>query len=162
MICAQPAGGRDARSSRPTPATLTAMKFWKKLLIAFGLVFVIFAVSAVVGIYLLGRGMCGNDIYKEYVSPNRKLKAVVFQRDCGATTGFSTQISVMAAKDDLKNEAGNTYIIDGHPSEAAPKLFWRNNNELIIYKPINGSEYKAEKSWGYLNKVNIIYERVGS
>ena len=138
------------------------MKFWKKLLIAFGLVFVIFAVCAAVGIYLLGRGMCGNDIYKEYISPNGKLKAVVFQRDCGATTGFSTQISVMAAKDDLKNEAGNIYIIDGQPSQPSPKVFWRNNNELIISKPINGSEYKAENSWGYLNKVKISYEKAGS
>jgi hypothetical protein len=138
------------------------MKFWKKLLIAFGLDFIIFAVSAVMGIHLLGREMCGNDIYKEYVSPNGKLKAVIFQRDCGATTGFSTQISVIAAEDDLKNEAGNIYIIDGQPHLYAPKLSWRNNNELIIYKPINGSEYKAENNWGYLNKVSIIYKKVGN
>ena len=37
---------------------------------------------------------CGNDLVKEVPSPNGKMKAVVFQRDCGATTGFSTQISL--------------------------------------------------------------------
>ncbi len=39
-------------------------------------------------------GACGNEILKEVRSPTGKMKGVVFQRDCGATTGFSTQVSV--------------------------------------------------------------------
>lgn len=40
--------------------------------------------------------ICGNKIIQEIPSPNRKLKAVIFTRDCGATTGFSTQISLLS------------------------------------------------------------------
>ena len=37
--------------------------------------------------------------------------AVMFQRDCGATTGFSTQISVVA-KGDEPTGGGNTFVAD--------------------------------------------------
>jgi len=55
------------------------------------------AVFMAIGIPLLLLGyvicslpdMCGNEIYSVVVSPNKKHKAVLFQRDCGATTGFS-------------------------------------------------------------------------
>src|SRR5687767_10343542 len=50
---------------------------------------------------LFGCDMCGNDIQLTVVSPDRKLKAVVFERSCGATTGFSTQVSVLPADRDL-------------------------------------------------------------
>jgi hypothetical protein len=39
--------------------------------------------------------LCGNDPISETPSPNGQMKVVVFQRDCGATTGFSTQVSVL-------------------------------------------------------------------
>jgi hypothetical protein len=95
--------------------------------------------------------MCGNEIYKEYLSPNGELKAVIFQRDCGATTGFSTQISIIKADSNLKNESGNIYIVNGHPSRVAPQLSWSSSDELIIFKLIDGSEHKAEKQWSSSN-----------
>jgi hypothetical protein len=47
--------------------------------------------------------MCKNIVYKEYASPNAQLKAVVFARDCGATTGFSTQVSILDFDESLKS-----------------------------------------------------------
>ncbi len=32
-------------------------------------------------------GLCGNTILAEALSPDQRHKAVVFQRDCGASTG---------------------------------------------------------------------------
>ncbi|HEY7181405.1 MAG TPA: hypothetical protein VIC84_08295, partial [Blastocatellia bacterium] len=53
---------------------------------------------------------CGNEILRVHYSPTKKLKAVVFERDCGATTGFSAQISIIPANSDLPNKAGNVFV----------------------------------------------------
>jgi len=39
-------------------------------------------------------------------------KVVVFQRSCGATTGFSTQASLLAGNAGLPEESGNLLSID--------------------------------------------------
>jgi hypothetical protein len=52
-------------------------------------------------------GDCSNQIIKQIPSPNGKMKAVVFQRDCGATTGFNTQVSVLLSNQQLPDEGGN-------------------------------------------------------
>jgi hypothetical protein len=57
-------------------------------------------------------GGCANDQLADRASPNGRWHAVVFQRDCGATTGFSTQVSVLAAGDSLRNEGGNAFTAD--------------------------------------------------
>ena len=57
-------------------------------------------------------GMCGNKFLSEKSSPDRIYRAVVFQRDCGATTGFSTQVSILKAEERLPNQSGNLFIAD--------------------------------------------------
>jgi hypothetical protein len=37
----------------------------------------------------------------------------VFSRDCGATTGFSTKVSIIPAGRSLADEAGNTFVSSG-------------------------------------------------
>jgi len=54
---------------------------------------------------------CRNEVIRELPSPNGHIKAIVFQRDCGATTGFSTQISLLAAGEKLSEGAGNVLIL---------------------------------------------------
>jgi hypothetical protein len=133
------------------------MNVWKKVAITLGVVgFGIPLVIAGLFIYTTS-DMCGNEVYSEVISPNRELKAVVFQRDCGATTGFSTQISILDSDQDLKNVSGNIYIIDGHPNDVAPPIQWVSATELKIERIRNGSEYKAESSWGVLNKIKVTY-----
>jgi len=56
--------------------------------------------------------MCGNQVLAEHPSPNNKLKVVTFQRDCGATTDFSTQVSILPSANALKNESGNIFVAD--------------------------------------------------
>ncbi len=50
-----------------------------------------------------GSGMCGTYVSEEIPSPSMKLKAVVFQIDCGATTGFNTHVAVGSGSLDTKN-----------------------------------------------------------
>jgi hypothetical protein len=60
---------------------------------------------------LLWGGMCGNEIIAEIRSPSKKLKAVIFIRDCGATTGYSTQLTVMENSGILDNDEGGNVLI---------------------------------------------------
>jgi hypothetical protein len=94
-----------------------------------------------VGCFNLG-GACGNEILSTFYSPTKQIKAVVFQRDCGATTGFSTQISIMPANSDLPNEDGNVFVADtdhgkspSGPGGGPPvEVEWKGENSLnIIY-----------------------------
>jgi len=56
--------------------------------------------------------MCGNEQLLELPSSDGELKVVVFQRDCGATTGFSTQVSIVSAAESLPNRSGNLFVAD--------------------------------------------------
>lgn len=101
--------------------------------------------------------LCGNYPHKEYFSPNGQYSAVIFQRDCGATTGFSTQISILGRGQELENEAGNIYVIDAHPDDVAPDLIWESNEELTILRQLNGSESLSATEWGLSKLVKVRY-----
>lgn len=84
---------------------------------------------------------CGNEILAEIPSPSGAHRAVIFQRDCGATTGFTTQVSVLFEKERLSNAAGNVFSADTDHGAApagpggGPELLvsWRNDLHLIIW-----------------------------
>ncbi|HEY8219873.1 MAG TPA: hypothetical protein VIF86_07210 [Methylobacter sp.] len=86
--------------------------------------------------------MCGNEIFAESASPNRKMKAVAFQRDCGATTDFSTQVSILPIDAVLENEGGNTFSADtNHGAEPSGadggpeiRLHWLSDARLQIQR----------------------------
>lgn len=54
---------------------------------------------------------CANEIVTEIASPARGFKAVMFRRDCGATTSYSTQVSILAEGAELSG-TGNVYRAD--------------------------------------------------
>jgi hypothetical protein len=109
---------------------------------------------------------CGNDIASEVVSPNRKMKAVIFQRDCGATTGFSTQISVLPNNKTLPNESGNVFYADDNDGKAKLnkdfalenlEVKWLNDTDLLIRydKQAKASEFEKLPSG-----IKVIYEKL--
>lgn len=55
---------------------------------------------------------CKNDSFKEFRSPSGKWKIMVFQRSCGATTDFSTQVSLLPSQSPPPKKAGNVLSID--------------------------------------------------
>jgi hypothetical protein len=65
-------------------------------------------------LYMFGQALdtCGNKIEQTINYPDGAFRAVVFERDCGATTGFSTQISMLARGDELRNKGGNAFDAD--------------------------------------------------
>src|SRR5690606_17537649 len=83
--------------------------------------------------------MCGNQLVNQIESPNRQYKAVIFTRDCGATTGFSTHVSLMKTSDKLENNPGNIFIASGREAVELNEIGgplviaqWTNNSELLI------------------------------
>jgi hypothetical protein len=103
----------------------------------------------------LGTGMCGNEVFQEALAPNGNLKAVLFQRDCGATTDFSTQISLVSISEEQPIESGNVFIMEGHPKDKNIEITWLNPTELLIR---HTAGLQANKQETLLNGVTITYE----
>ena len=115
--------------------------------------------------------MCGNDILRSVPSPDGKLTVVVFQRDCGATTGFSTQGSVLRSGEKLPNESGMLFIMDDNDG-AAPtgpgggpeaQVKWEGNRQVLIQHHPRAQVYSAQKqvtvrlSWSHKETVTARY-----
>jgi hypothetical protein len=58
------------------------------------------------------------------------MRAVVFQRDCGATTGFTTQMSILRADESLPNEGGNAVVLDG--KKMIDEVRWESDGKLSV------------------------------
>jgi len=102
--------------------------------------------------------MCGAQPYKSIISPNNEHVAVIFQYDCGATTGFSTQVSILESGETLGNESGNVYISKGHPDTVAPIVTWVNSEQLNIQNVAQTQIYKQDEYWGWpWNEISITY-----
>lgn len=94
-------------------------------------------------LYLFGADACGNTLIQRVPSPDGVHAAIVFERSCGATTGFSTHVSVVAANT-IGDASGNALRADSN-SGAAPTLAsgvlairatWVSRSELhLSYHP---------------------------
>ena len=108
-------------------------------------------------------GDCGNEVLKEIASPGGKMKAVIFQRDCGATTGFSTQVSVLSKDEKLPDEGGNVFAADTNHGEAPSgqgggpvvEVSWLSENELMIKHDTRARALQHSQTPGGLR---ILYE----
>ncbi|GEM_PF-1014153 len=118
-------------------------------------------VVALVTWCLLKEG-CANELLNTYRSPNGAFKVVVFARNCGATSGFSTQAAVLDGDQDWGNESGNLWIADGNHG-AAPsgpgggpevRVRWLSGQVLELSHHPKARIFKAEADWG---GVHIVY-----
>ena len=65
----------------------------------------------------------------------------MFHRGCGATTGFSTQVSIIPATDSLPNKSGNTLVI----ADKVPlHVQWRSGSALHLSGIGSDKVYKQE------------------
>ena len=100
-----------------------------------------------------------NILIKEILSPVGENKVVIFQRDAGATTGFSVQVSVLKSNQDLKNsEKGNIFVIAGNKTDfESGKLFdisWVDEKTLNITLHSDKKVYKQVEK---LENISIQY-----
>lgn len=113
---------------------------------------VVAAVASVLAVASACSEMCGNEKLAEYPSPDRRWKIVVFQRDCGATTDFSTQASLLRGEQELGNEGGNLFVADTDHG-AAPsgpgggpdlQVRWEASGGVVITHHPKARVFKAE------------------
>jgi len=107
-------------------------------------------------------GDCSNQIRREIPSANGKMKAVVFQRDCGATVGFNSQVSVLPSGSKLPNDGGNVFVADGgqgnEPSGPFVAVSWTNDSELLVTYDKQARVFHNESSVG---NIRVRYEILG-
>ena len=82
--------------------------------------------------YFLTAELCGNTLLSDSVSPNGRLKVVVFRRDCGATTGFSTHVSVLNSWEHLTRDMGANVYSEKEHNLKAVAANWENDYTLKI------------------------------
>lgn len=69
--------------------------------------------------------------------------AVVFNRACGATVGFNTQVSLLPAGAALPNDGGNVLIVE----DSVPlKIEWESDEMLRITGQFDTQIFKQEAS----------------
>lgn len=95
--------------------------------------------------------MCESQLLQKIESPNGELKAVSYLYDCGATTGFSTQLSILNI-DELIDSPGNVFI-----SKGTNKLLfkWESDTVLEIGSTKGLEIFKRETE---LDSVSITYK----
>ncbi|WP_136515572.1 hypothetical protein [Geomonas edaphica] len=110
--------------------------------------------AAIIIPYLSKTIGCDNRIVSVHTSPDGANKAVVFVRDCGATTDFNTQVSILPFRKELSNESGNAFIADSDHGKAAtgqwggPKIAvsWQGKDSIILRYANQSRVFKKEEN----------------
>ena len=111
--------------------------------------------------------VCQNTVVSRSVSPDAAHVAVLFQRDCGATTSFSTQISVLDASRGNPSGSANTFIADDDHDAARVGIWdgpwaetkWLSADRLLVRYAAKSRLFKQSKR---VSDVSITYQVVGS
>jgi hypothetical protein len=143
---------------------MRVQKVLKLLGIVFGAAISLFATVSVGLYFFIGSG-CGNEVIAEVASPDNQSKAVVFQRDCGATTDFSTQVSVIKTSVGLGNSSGNVFSSDTNHGYAPAgagggpevKVRWVFPSLLVVSHHPAARVFEAEQEVGL---VKVQYEQL--
>ncbi len=79
--------------------------------------------------------LCKNDELSRINSPNEQRSIVIFVRDCGATTSWSWQASLVQGSKRLPNKPGNVLITAGSSKSDQWEVEWKANNRVIFTLP---------------------------
>lgn len=96
---------------------------------------------------------CDNEVVTSMGSPEGAKNVVVFNRGCGATTGFNTQVSVVPKGVAIPSGAGNALILEG----AVPlTIIWLSESAISIAGLGSAHVYKRQAS---VAGASITYEK---
>ncbi len=94
-----------------------------------------------------GGDLCANTITSRVTAPGSARDAVVFTRDCGATTDFSTQVALVRSGGELPNVAGDVFIA---PHSAQVRVEWLGPDTLLVHHAVPNPNLKAGQVDGVL------------
>jgi hypothetical protein len=92
-----------------------------KLLLAF--------LSLLAALSQAGCGLCSDEVQAELVSPDNALKATWFIRDCGATTDFSTIVSVHRPDNGYRDAGDFVFVAKGRKQL---RVAWTGPSKLTV------------------------------
>jgi hypothetical protein len=102
-------------------------------------------------------GSCENEMLARSFNSSGTLAAVTFNRNCGATTGYNLQISVVQ-KGEEPEEGGNALVMDHTPVfSGSLKPTWANDDQLTLSIP-NGARVFLQKT--NVAGVKIAYKKI--
>lgn len=101
------------------------------------------------------RVRCENQIQQQLPSPDHRFQAILFSRECGATTRQNSQISILSEKTKLPDDGANVFISDRQDLT----LYWSGENTLHIVRDPAVRAYKSEPRVG---GVAVVYESVNA
>lgn len=117
--------------------------------------------GGIVFVFVVLPDSCGNTVVERLASPDGRREAVLFERNCGATTGFSTQVSVLRNGRRLANERGNVFVAstNGGPYGAwggpLVRLTWDGVKVLRLHHASSATIHRAER---LVDEVRVEYE----
>jgi hypothetical protein len=85
--------------------------------------------------------LCENEIVHLAQSPSGARTAVVFNRNCGATTGFNTQVSILPSADAASENSGNVLALD---DQVPLQIHWTSESQLSIAGVASARVFKQE------------------
>lgn len=96
---------------------------------------------------------CADEVKSELKSPDGAYVATLYERDCGATTDFSTIVNLRESSAAFNGDDSRIFIVKG---QRQVNLVWQEARSLHVECPGCKSDdiYKQEKSW---RNVNISY-----
>ena len=99
-----------------------------KFRLAVSIAAVVFLVTGAAWVMKTGGGMCGNEAVKETLSPSGRWKVDIYERSCGATTPYVTNVRVLKANEKLGDDAGNVAV----PARAW-SIEWTSDQEVVVW-----------------------------
>lgn len=102
------------------------------------------------GCAFLLRSSCGNTVKSEVRSPDGKYIATLFERDCGATTDFSTIVSIRESSTEFKPDDLGVFVVKGQPKI---DLAWDGEAGLRLHcKACRAEEiFRQQRAWKDIN-----------
>ncbi len=110
-----------------------------------------------------GADLCGNNQIDRIPGPDGQSELVVFVRNCGATTGFSTHVSLLDRSEALGDATGNVFVGDSDRG-AAPTdegnslrlhIDWTDDRTVKIAHSRLARVFKSEAE---VNDITIRFE----
>lgn len=95
---------------------------------------------------------CANKVVGTVKAPRGFLQAIIFTRDCGATTSFSTHISIVGLMNSEPWGGGDVFIADhdhgkvglSSQNQLSVDMKWVNATTLLIVYPQHARIFKRE------------------
>jgi hypothetical protein len=135
------------------------MAKWKRVLLwIFGFLVVTLG-GCLAALNYFVSGMCATTVFDQILSPNKKLKAVIYQIDCGATTDFNTHVAIVRASFDTSDAQSlpkGAFVADRNHGRApagatrGPEvlLSWESDNTLSLQHHQFARVFRSEERQG--------------